>query len=204
MDDYPPAKRDDYPPKRDDYKSRDDFKPRQMDDYRRDNFKRNGGVMDDYKRDMDRPMQSSIESRYQDNRSGGGDYRSNSGPRDDRDRNGGAPKRYMDPVDNRYQDRTGGGGSGGSGNGPWHSNSGPSQMGMTPSMNNDNWRMDNSQDRYDRTYNERKAPQMNAGPFMDTSRQSQFMGGGGGGGSGRPQDRYGAPVSSGRFDNGRY
>lgn len=180
---------DDYPAKRDEYKSRP-----QMDDYRRDSFKRNGGVMDDYKRDMDRPMQQ-MDSRYPDNRSGGGggggDYRG-----DDRDRNGGMPKsRYMDNMDGgRYSDRSGGGGGG---SGPW--NSGPPQMSMAQAMGNDTWRMDNTQDRYDRTYNERKGPQMNAGQFMDSSRQSQFVGGGGG----RPQDRYGANMSN-RFDNGRY
>ncbi|XP_055544814.1 SAFB-like transcription modulator isoform X1 [Wyeomyia smithii] len=204
LDDYPPSKRDEYPAKRDDYKSRDDYKRPSVDDYRRggDGFKRNGGVIDDYKRDLDRPMQT-IDSRYPDTRSsgaGGGDYRGNGGPRDDRDRSGPVPKsRYIDPVESRYQDRSSGGSGGGSG-GPWHNNAGPPQMSMAPTMANDGWRMDNGQDRYDRTYNERKAPQLNAGPFMDPSRQSQFMSGGGG----RPQDRYGAPVSSGRFDNGRY
>ncbi|XP_058447467.1 SAFB-like transcription modulator isoform X2 [Malaya genurostris] len=201
LDDYPSSKRDDYVSKRDEYKSRDDYKQRSVDDYRRpDNFKRNGGVIDDYKRDMDRPI-TSIDSRYSDQRSGNpgniGDYRGSGGPRDDRDRNGPVQKsRYMDPVENRYSDRSGGSGS----SGPWHNNAAPLQMSMGPSINNDGWRMDNGQDRYDRTYNERKAPQMNAGPFMDPIRQSQFIGGGGGG---RPQDRYGAPVS-GRFDNGRY
>lgn len=199
---------DDYvAPKRDDYKSRDDYKQRSgpVDDYRRDSFKRNGGggVMDDYsKRDMDRPSMTSMDSRYPDSRSGAGnDYRGSGGPRDDRDRNGSAPKsRYMDSMDQRYSDRSGSGAGGGSGSGPW--NAGPPQMSMAPAgMGNDGWRMDNGQDRYDRTYNERKAPQMSANPFMDPSRQSQFMGGGGSGG--RPQDRYGAPVS-GRFDNGRY
>ncbi|XP_053697768.1 SAFB-like transcription modulator [Sabethes cyaneus] len=203
LDDYPPSKRDEYAAKRDEYKSRDDYK-RPVDDYRRnDTFKRNGGVIDDYKRDMDRPMQT-IDNRYPDARgssTGAGDYRGN-GSRDDRDRSGPGPKgRFMDQVEGRYQDRTGGGSGGGSGGGPWHNNAGPPQMSMTPAMTNDGWRMDNGQDRYDRTYNERKVTQMSAGPFMDPSRQGQFMSGGGGGG--RPQDRYGAPVS-GRFDNGRY
>ncbi|XP_065082294.1 uncharacterized protein LOC135704742 [Ochlerotatus camptorhynchus] len=199
LDDYPPSKREDY-------KSRDEFKSRSgpVDDYRRDSFKRNGGggVMDDYsKRDLDRPSMPSMESRYTDSRKRT-DYRGSGGPRDDRDRNGSAPKsRYMDPMDQRYPDRSGSsGGGGGSSSGPW--NAGPPQMSMAPAgMGNDGWRMDNGQDRYDRTYNERKAPQMSASPFMDPSRQSQFMGGGSSGG--RPQDRYGAPVS-GRFDNGRY
>lgn len=185
---------DDYvAPKRDDYKTRDDYKPRSgpVDDYRRDSFKRNGGggVMDDYsKRDLDRPSMTSMEGRYPDTRSGAGnDYRGSGGPRDDRDRNGSGPKsRYMDSMDQRYSDRSGNSAGGGSGSGPW--NAGPQQMGMAATgMGNDGWRMDNGQDRYDRTYNERKAPQMNANPFMDPSRQSQFMGGGGSGG--RPQDR---------------
>lgn len=190
----------------DDYKPRDDYKSRPVDDYRRDTYKRNGGggVMD---RDLDRPSMGggSMDNRYPDNRSGsGGDYRGGSGldRRDDRDRNGSAPKsRYMDPMDQRYQDRTGSsGGSGGGNSGPW--NAGPPQMSIMPAgMSSSEWRMDNGQDRYDRTYNERKAPQMSASPFMDTSRQNQFMGGGGSGG--RQQDRYGAPVS-GRFDSGRY
>ncbi|XP_058825438.1 scaffold attachment factor B2 [Topomyia yanbarensis] len=195
---------DDYPSKRDDYKSRDDYKPRAVDDFRRaDNFKRNGGgVIDDYKRDLDRALPA-IDSRYQDQRTSSsgnvGDYRGNVGPRDDRDRNGPTQKsRYLEAVDSRYNDRSGGGGGGGSG--PWHNNAAPLQMSMAAAINNDGWRMDNGQDRYDRTYNERKAPQMNAGPFMDPIRQSQFMGGGGGG---RPQDRYNAAVS-GRFDSGRY
>lgn len=183
----------------DDYKARDDYKSRPVDDFRRDNYKRNGGgVMD---RDMDRPSMPSMDSRYPDNRSGGGggDYRGSGGARDDRDRNGSAPKsRYMDSMDQRYQDRSGNNGGGGGGNsGPW--NAGLPQMSIQPAgMSSADWRMDNGQDRYDRTYNERKAPQMSVSPFMDPSRQNQFMSGGG-----RPQDRYGAPVS-GRFDNGRY
>lgn len=176
--------------------ARDDYKSRAVDDYRRDNYKRNGGgVMD---RDMDRPSMPSMDSRYPDNRSGGGDYRGSGGVRDDRDRNGSAPKsRYMDSMDQRYQDRSSNNGGGGN-SGPW--NTGMPQMNITPAgMSSGDWRMDNSQDRYDRTYNERKAQQMSVSQFMDPSRQNQFMGGGGG----RPQDRYGAPVS-GRFDNGRY
>lgn len=155
-------------------------------------------------RDMDRPSMTSMDSRYPDSRSGGGgggDYRGSGNPRDDRDRNGSAPKsRYMDPIDQRYQDRSSSSGGGGGNSGPW--NAGPPQMTLIPAgMSSSEWRMDNNQDRYDRTYNERKAPQMSASPFMDPSRQNQFMGGSGSGG--RPQDRYGAPVSN-RFDNGRY
>lgn len=54
------------------------------------------------------------------------------------------------------------------------------------------WRsgLDNSQDRYDRTYSERKT-----GTFMDTSRPG-FIGGPVGG------NRYTNPVS--RYENGRF
>lgn len=208
---YSSSKRDDYTSKRDDYKStsRDDYKSRgsAVDDYRSgaggggrggDSFKRNGGVMDDYKRPL-----APIESRYTDSRSAGGVSSGGLGSNDyrvDRDRNGGGavPKsRYMD---SNYPDRGSASGTIGSG-GVWHSSTGPSlNLGSSLSAGGDTWRMDNGQDRYDRTYNERKAPQMSAAPFMDPSRASGFLGGSGG----RPQDRYGAPLSSGRFDNGRY
>uniref|UniRef100_A0A8D8FHK2 (northern house mosquito) hypothetical protein n=2 Tax=Culex pipiens complex TaxID=518105 RepID=A0A8D8FHK2_CULPI len=155
--------------------------------------------MDDYnKRTL-----TTIESRYSDSRSAGGasgglgsgDYRGG-----DRDRNGGgglAKSRYLDSS---YPERSSAGGTIGSG-GVWHSSTGPSlNLGSSLSGGGDTWRMDNGQDRYDRTYNERKAPQMSAAPFLDPVRPSGFLGGSGG----RPQDRYGAPVGSGRFDNGRY
>ncbi|XP_039443387.1 SAFB-like transcription modulator [Culex pipiens pallens] len=207
---YSSSKRDDYASKRDDYKSssRDDYKSRTsaVDDYRSsgvggrgDSFKRNGGVMDDYnKRTL-----TTIADRYSDSRSAGGasgglgsgDYRGG-----DRDRNGGgglAKSRYLDSS---YPERSSAGGTIGSG-GVWHSSTGPSlNLGSSLSGGGDTWRMDNGQDRYDRTYNERKAPQMSAAPFLDPVRPSGFLGGSGG----RPQDRYGAPVGSGRFDNGRY
>lgn len=206
---YSASKRDDYSAKRDDYKSssRDDYKSRgsAVDDYRsgagaggRDSFKRNGGVMDDYKRTL-----APIESRYSDGRSAGGASGGGLGSGDyrgDRDRNGagGVPKsRYLDSS---YPERGSASGTIGSG-GVWHSSTGPSlNLGNSLSSGGDTWRLDNGQDRYDRTYNERKAPQMSAAPFLDPPRPSGFMGGSGG----RPQDRYGAPVGSGRFDNGRY
>ena len=56
--------------------------------------------------------------------------------------------------------------------------------------------MDAGQDRYDRTYNERKATTMpSSAVYMEPARPNQFMG--------RGQERYNNPVSS-RFENGRY
>lgn len=56
------------------------------------------------------------------------------------------------------------------------------------------WRsMEQGQDRYDRTYNERKS-QTGPSQYIDPSRQNSFVGG-------RPQDRYNNPISS-RFENG--
>lgn len=77
---------------------------------------------------------------------------------------------------------------------------------MTSSSNNDSWNnkmsdggwrpMETNQDRYDRTYNERKSQTQSAGQFIDPPpRQNSFMG--------RPQERYNNPVSS-RFDNNRF
>lgn len=61
-----------------------------------------------------------------------------------------------------------------------------------------NWRsMDQNQDRYDRTYSERKS-QVSTTQYMDAPRQNAFVGGGR-----PPQDRYGNSVSS-RFDNSRF
>lgn len=99
------------------------------------------------------------------------------------------------------------------GTSPWMSNAGQSQGGggggvkqfsNMPQQQNDLWSkdngwrsMDSGQDRYDRTYNERKSS-----PYMDQPRQSS-SGQGGGSFISRPQDRYNNSVSS-RFDNGRF
>lgn len=64
------------------------------------------------------------------------------------------------------------------------------------------WRssMDNNQDRYDRTYNERKTTNSQPSPFMiDTVRPNQFIGSGLGN---VIQPRYGAVPS--RYENGRF
>lgn len=107
----------------------------------------------------------------------------------------GGPKRYMDsqPSDNRYADRSSGGGTGGSQ--PWNTYSSSSVQPKSFSMPMggggggggpppDNWRSMHSsnQDRYDRTYNERKLPPGGAPQYMDGPRQNSFMG--------RTQDRY--------------
>lgn len=105
--------------------------------------------------------------------------------------------------DSRYPDRTGssawpntgppavkpfGGGGGGhmqsvAANDPWGQK-----------QSEGNWRsMDQNQDRYDRTYNERKS-QAAPSQYMDPPRQNSFVG--------RPQDRYNQMSS--RFENGRF
>lgn len=153
--------------------------------------------MDDYNKRSLAP----IESRYSDSRSAGGATGGGLGSNDyrgDRDRNGVPKSRYLDSS---YPERNSASGTIGSG-GVWHSSTGPSSLNLGSSLSGggDSWRLDNGQDRYDRTYNERKAPQLSSAPFLDPVRSGGFLGGSGG----RPQDRYGAPVGSNRFDNGRY
>lgn len=135
--------------------------------------------------------------------------------------------RYVDNVpsggggggDSRYSDRN-------SGSSAWPNSSGPSSSSAKSFGGNSsggshiqslasgelwnqkqqqqtdaNWRsMDQNQDRYDRTYNERKSQ---AAPAQYISappaRQNSFVGGGGG----RPQERYNSNMSS-RFENGRF
>lgn len=56
------------------------------------------------------------------------------------------------------------------------------------------WRsLDQNEDRYDRTYNERK--QVTSSQYIDAPRQNSFIG--------RPQERYNSQISS-RFENGRF
>lgn len=77
---------------------------------------------------------------------------------------------------------------GGSDRGMWNNSSGPVPVKPfgTVQIQNDNW----SQDRYDRTYNERKSPYLE--PVRQSSGSSvSFIN--------RPQDRYNS-----RFDNGRF
>lgn len=88
-------------------------------------------------------------------------------------------------------------------NDPW------GQMNKQPPADNGNWNRSiehQHQDRYDRTYNERKSSQYMDGPGV---------GNGGGGGSGggrpasfiansRPQDRYNSNSMSSRFDSSRF
>lgn len=72
-------------------------------------------------------------------------------------------------------------------------NSGPPQ---NDPWKSDDWRsLDGGQDRYDRTYNERKLS-----PYMEPARQNS--GSGGGSYLSRPQDRYNSMPS--RFDSGRF
>lgn len=70
------------------------------------------------------------------------------------------------------------------GNDPWGQNKSESS-----------WRsLDQNQDRYDRTYNERKS-QVTSSQYIDAPRQNSFIG--------RPQERYNSQISS-RFENGRF
>lgn len=77
-----------------------------------------------------------------------------------------------------------------------------SQINKQPPTDNGNWnRSIEHQDRYDRTYNERKSSQ-----YVDGS----SVGSGGGGrpssfiANSRPQDRYNSNSMSSRFDSGRF
>lgn len=97
----------------------------------------------------------------------------------------------------------------GTGNDLW------SQINKQPPSDNGNWNRSidhQNQDRYDRTYNERKSSQYMDGPSIG----SGGGGGGTGGGSGvtgrpssfiansRPQDRYNSNSMSSRFDGVRF
>lgn len=70
-----------------------------------------------------------------------------------------------------------------------------------PPADNGNWnRMDHqNQDRYDRTYNERKSSSqfIDSGLAGSNSRPSSFI-------SNRPQDRYAGNSMSSRFDSSRF
>lgn len=69
------------------------------------------------------------------------------------------------------------------GNDPWGQNKSESS-----------WRsLDQNEDRYDRTYNERKS-QVTSSQYMDAPRTNSFIG--------RPQERYNSQIS--RFENGRF
>lgn len=121
---------------------------------------------------------------------------------------GGGKPRYMESSsqnESRY------GGNDRMVSSPWMNNTGPpavkafgnpQQTGADVWTKEGGWRsIDGGQDRYDRTYNERKSS-----PYPEPRQSSS--GGGGGGGSGgtfisRPQDRYNNSAPS-RFDNGRF
>lgn len=110
--------------------------------------------------------------------------------------------RYLESssADSRYPDERSGGASWPSaatstvkpfshmqsvaGNDPWGQNKTESS-----------WRsLDQNEDRYDRTYNERKS-QVTSSQYIDAPRQNSFIG--------RPQERYNSQISS-RFENGRF
>lgn len=137
----------------------------------------------------------------------------------------GAPKsRYVDNGsagaggDSRYSDRSNSSSSWPNSAGPSSSSaksfsssgggshiqtltSGSDMWNQKQQQHDSNWRaMDQNQDRYDRTYNERKS-QAAPAPYVSgpPARQTSFVGGGGG----RPQERYNSNLSS-RFDNGRF
>lgn len=112
--------------------------------------------------------------------------------------------RYMDSnsaADTRYTERSSGSSSAWPNPGPppvKPFSSSHMQMATTdpwgPKQTETNWRsMDQNQDRYDRTYNERKS-QVAPSQYADAPRQNSFVGG-------RPQERYNSSVSS-RFENG--
>lgn len=63
-----------------------------------------------------------------------------------------------------------------------------------PKPSENHWRPVESQDRYDRTYNERSGGG-SGGQYIDPSRQNMFVG--------RPQDRYGGQITT-RYDNRKY
>ncbi len=152
---------------------------------------------------MDTGSSLSKDSRYPE-RSSGSDFRVGSGRGDDRDtRNGSNKPRYLESSsDNRYDSRSGGS--------TWHNAAGPPPVkpfgNLAPSSSdiwskpsNDNgWRMD-SNDRYDRTFSERKtAP---GSQFMDSSRPQPWTGGPPIGGS---SGRYPSNSVSSRYENGRF
>lgn len=167
---------------------------------------------------LDSSNAMSKDTRYPDRSTS--DFRGGSGRTDDR--NGAKPRGYMDSSDNRYSDtRTGGSGGWHSGPPPvkvlalnyalleleFNIYYNDLQTFNIPSSSNDIWNkagggadngwrsgLDNSQDRYDRTYSERKT---GPGSFMDTTSRPGFMGGGPVGGN-----RYTGPVS--RYENGRF
>lgn len=64
-------------------------------------------------------------------------------------------------------------------------------------QNDSSWRtLEQGQDRYDRTYNERKSSQSQpSSQYIEQQRQTPFIG--------RPQDRYNNSISS-RFENARF
>lgn len=134
------------------------------------------------------PIVSSKDSRYADTRSS--DYRTSSssasrGVVDDRTSS--SKSRYLDAG---YSDRS-------TGSNPWSGQ--PTSFGSMSSTvgipDNRGWgAVDNGQDRYDRTYNERKMQSQSSG-FLDQARPPSFMPSSGGGG--RPGDRYG--MNGGRF-----
>lgn len=168
----------------------------------------------------DEHTSSSKDSRYDhqssDTRSAGDSFRANRGnvASDDRDaRTSTSTKsRYIEtlPSESRYAERT-------TASSPWY-NSGVSQvksfggsMASAPVSSGgggggdwqikpapESWRsIDTNQDRYDRTYNERKTQPPTSSQYPDNPpRQNSFMG--------RPQDRYNSNTSSSRFENGRF
>lgn len=205
IDDYSTSKRDDY--KRDDYK-RDPFK-RPVSDYpKRDLDSARHTTSSSYDarsvpvHRSDPISSSSTKDRYA---MGPSQSSFNSRVRDDRDTRAAnlpSKSRYLDSSsDSRYPDERSGGASWGSsapsstvkpfshissvaGNDPWGQN-----------KTDSSWRsLDQNEDRYDRTYNERKS-QVTSSQYIDPPRQNSFIG--------RPQDRYNSQISS-RFENGRF
>ncbi|KAG4079664.1 hypothetical protein HA402_010444 [Bradysia odoriphaga] len=206
LDDYSTSKRDDY--KRDDYK-RDPFK-RPVSDYpKRDLDSARHTTSSSYDaRSVPVHRSDAISSSSSKDRYAMGPSQSsfNSRVRDERDtRASNLPtkSRYLDSTssDSRYPDDRSGGASWGSsvpsstvkpfshmqsvaGNDPWGQN-----------KTDSSWRsLDQNEDRYDRTYNERKS-QVTSSQYIDPPRQNSFIG--------RPQDRYNSQISS-RFENGRF
>ncbi len=108
---------------------------------------------------------SSADSRYPDDRSGGAAWSAHPSAASSTVK----PFSHMQSV---------------AGNDPWGQN-----------KTEASWRsLDQNEDRYDRTYNERKS-QVTSSQYIDAPRQNSFIG--------RPQDRYNGQISS-RFENGRF
>jgi hypothetical protein len=201
---------DDFPSKRDDYKSRDNYSNKSRDDYKRDDLPRHGTGSSNYSGHSRIDSSSSLNKDRFSDRSNS-DYRNNSSRNDDRDsRNGSNKPRYLDPPasETRFSDSR----SNVSGT-AWNSNSSHPSFNLNPSSGNvwvekqvqetpvTGWRglEDNRYDRF--ANNDRKPVALATSEFISPTviRSTQFI-------SGNTSNI--APNSGSRFnnryDNGRF